>query len=232
MKKLFLGVAFLSAAILSKAQTADEIVGKHIEALGGKTNIDKVQSVVMEGGMEAQGVTVSLTVTKVAGKLSRQDINVMGMKGYDLTTAKDGWTYMPFMGQTTPVEKTGDVLKTAQLDMDIADNLCNYQARGNKVELQGKGDVSGVDCYKLKYTTTSTGDSAIVYVNPSDWMITRVSTVKNVNGQDFPVTIDFSNYKEVDGMKFPFTMSTIQGAITFSNIKVNPVIDEKLYLHE
>lgn len=230
MKKLFLGIALLSAVVFAKAQTAEEIVNKHIEALGGKANIEKVKAVAMEGGMEAQGVSVNLKVTKVSGKLSRQDISVMGMTGYDLTTDTSGWIFMP--GQPAAIQKTGDILKMAQADLAIADNLYNYQAKGNKVELLGKEDVSGVDCYKMKYTSAATGDTALVYVNPNDWMISRVATVKSLNGESIPVTVDFSDYKDTDGMKFPYTMSMAQGAITFSSIKVNPIVDEKLYKHE
>lgn len=231
MKKFFLGVALLTAFAFAKAQTAEEIVNKHIEAIGGKANYDKLQNVVMEGSMSAQGATINLTITKVLGKLSRQDISVMGMTGYDLTTDKDGWTFMPFMGQSSPVEKTGDMLKASQQELDFSDALYNYQAKGTTIELQGKEDVSGTDSYKLRLTSKA-GDVETVYVDPATFFINRVSSIKKLNGQEFPVTIDFSDYKDVEGVKFPFNMGTPQGSIVFSSIKANQTIDDKLYKHE
>jgi hypothetical protein len=218
---------------VSKAQTADEIVNKHIEARGGKATIDKLQSVVMEGSMSAQGATVNVVFTKVVGKLNRQDISVMGMNGYDLTTDKDGWTFMPFIGQTAPVEKTGDALTEAQKQLGIFsdDVLMDYQAKEAKLELQGKEDVNGTDCFKLKLTSKS-GDSATYYVDPSTYQIARISTLKQFNGQSIPVSVDLSDYKDVEGVKFPFSMGTQQGTIVFTSIKVNQPVDEKKYKHE
>lgn len=235
MKKIFLGVAFLSAFAFAQAQTVDEIVNKHVEARGGKANFDKLQSVVMEGSMNTQGTDVNLKFTRVAGKLSRQDINVpaANMSGYDITTDKDGWTFMPFMGQTSPVEKTGDALKEAQKQLAVIsdDALIGYQDKGTKIELQGKEDVSGTDCFKLKMTSIS-GDSSTIYVDPATYQITRISTVKKFNGMDIPATVDLSDYKDVGGIKFPFTMGTQQGNIVFTSIKINQSVDEKLYKHE
>jgi hypothetical protein len=234
MKKLFLGVTLLSAFAFAKAQTVEEIATKHVEALGGKANIAKLQNVVMEGSMSAQGVTVNLTFTRVPGKLYRQDINVeaMGLKGYDLTTDKDGWTFMPFLGQTTPVEKTGDTLKAAQQQLGLFsdDGLYDYQAKGNKVELQGKEDINGTENFKIKVTDAS-GEVSTVYINPATYYITRVSTIKKINGMEMPMTVDLSDYKDVDGVKLPFSMGTPQGNVVFSSIKANQTIDEKVYKH-
>lgn len=233
MKKIFLGVALLSAFTYAKAQTIEEIATRHVEAIGGKTNIDKLQNIVMEGSISAQGAVVNLTFTKVKDKLFRQDISVMGMTGYDLTTEKDGWTYMPFAGQATPVEKAGDALKESQkqLSMLSDDVLYNYQDKGHKLELQGKADVSGTNCFKLKLTD-KLGDTSTVYVDPATYYITRISTIKSFNGQAIQATVDLFDYKEVEGVKFPFTMGTPQGNVTFTSIKVNQPIDEKLYKHE
>ncbi len=233
MKKLFVSIAFLSAVTFSKAQTADEIVNKHIEARGGKASLDKLQTVVMEGSMSAQGVTVNMVFTKVMGKLSREDISVMGMNGFDLTTDKEGWTFMPFKGQTTPVEKTGDALKEAQKGLGTFSNdmLIGYQANDNKLELQGKEDISGTDCFKLKLTSKS-GDSSTYYIDPFTYQIVRIISVKQFNGQSIHVSVDLSDYKDVDGLKFPFSMGMPQGMIVFTSIKVNQPVDEKKYKHE
>ncbi|RYE16641.1 MAG: outer membrane lipoprotein-sorting protein [Sphingobacteriaceae bacterium] len=228
MKKLFLGAALLSAVLTIKAQTVDEIVGKHLAAVGGKANLDKVKNVMMEGSMDAMGNKVDVKVVKVPGKLYRQDISVMGMNGYNIVTDTSGWMFMPFAGQTSPEPLSGDMLKGAQGELSIADALVDYQAKGNKLQLQGKEDIAGSDSYKM-LVVSATGDSSTVYVDVNTSLITRTSVVRSMMGQEMTVNIDYSDYKDVDGLKFPFTMGMQQGTITFSSIKTNQTVDPKLY---
>jgi hypothetical protein len=53
MKRIFANTLLFSAVIFSsfavKAQTADEIIDKYIDAIGGKENWKKVNSIKMEG---------------------------------------------------------------------------------------------------------------------------------------------------------------------------------------
>ena len=230
MKKLFLGTALLAAVLTIKAQTVDEIVSKHLTAVGGKSNLDKIKNVVMEGSMDAMGNKVDVKVVKVPGKLYRQDISVMGMNGYNLITDTSGWMFMPFAGQTSPEPLSGDMLKGAQGELNVGDGLVDYKTKGNKLELQGKEDVAGTDCYKM-LVISSAGDSSTVYVDVNTSLINRTTVVRSVMGQEMTVNIDYSDYKDVDGIKFPFTMGMPQGTITFSNIKTNQTVDPKLYNH-
>jgi hypothetical protein len=82
MKKLLLSFAFFGASLMAMAQTADEIIEKHIAAIGGKENWKKVTSMVMVGKLNVMGRDVDVTITGVHLKGSRQDISVAGMNGY------------------------------------------------------------------------------------------------------------------------------------------------------
>jgi len=70
MKKTFSSLLVLTAFIglSASAQTADEIISKHIDALGGKDAIAKVTSLYMEGSMQVMGNEAPTTVTVLAGK--------------------------------------------------------------------------------------------------------------------------------------------------------------------
>jgi hypothetical protein len=111
MKRLILLIFTIAAFEFTYAQTAAEIVNKHIEAIGGLDAWKKVNSMVMTGTIKIQSAEIGLTQTVLNGKGSRQDISAMGMNGYMIVTPTAGWNFMPFQGQKTPEPITADDLK-------------------------------------------------------------------------------------------------------------------------
>jgi hypothetical protein len=206
----------------AQAQTVDEVINKHIAALGGKENLNKIQNVVMEGSLNIQGNDIALTLTRVNKKLNRQDISAMGMNGFDMTTDKDGWRYMPFQGMQKPEPKTEDEVKKGQNGLDINGPFVDYAAKGNKVELQGKEDVEGAACYK----------EVTYYVDIASGMINRAKENRKMNGEDTEMVTDFSDYKDVEGVKMAFTITQQIGTISISSIKVNQTIPDSAFKHD
>ena len=231
MKKLLIAFASLSVISFAQAQTADEVINKHIDSLGGKEKIEKIQNVVMEGSLTIQGAPIAVIITQVQGKLSRQDINAMGMKGYDFVSDKEGWTFMPFQGMQKPEPKTAEDVKESQSDLDIAGSLYNYAAKGHKVELLGKEDVEGTECHKLKLTL-ATGKEVTYFIDPTSYLVVRTKEKKKFNGQEMELSVDYSDYKNVEGVKMAYSITQPFGTVVMSSIKANQTIDEKLYLHE
>ena len=106
---------FAVAAMMSiqsvKAQTADEVIDKYLTALGGKEKILSLKSVKKVGSLNVQGMDVGVTVTRVQGVGSRNDISVPGMgEGFQVVNPMKGWDFMPFMGQASPEEVSVDKL--------------------------------------------------------------------------------------------------------------------------
>lgn len=234
MKNLLVFAMLILALVFvqfSQAQTVDEVINKHITALGGKDNLLKIQNVVTEGSLTVQGADIAVTLTQVNKKLARQDISAMGMTGFDMLTDKDGWSYMPFNGMTKPEPKTDDDVKESQNDLDIAGPLVDYAAKGHKVELMGKEDVDGTECYKLK-VTFSTGKDETYYIDPATNMIIRTKKITKANGQDTEIQTDYSDYREVEGVKMPFSVGLPFGTLLISSIKVNQTIPESAYKHD
>ena len=85
MKRFFLAVLSIPAVSFSYAQTADEIIDKHITAVGGLDSWKKVNSMVSTGTLQIQSAEIALSQTILNNKGSRLDISAMGMNEAGLT---------------------------------------------------------------------------------------------------------------------------------------------------
>ncbi len=229
---LFVVTAFSIATV--KAQTADEIVNKHIEAIGGMENWKKVNSVVLTGTMSVQGMSLDVITTVLHNKGSRQDINAMGMNNYQILTPTAGWSFFPIQGQQAPEAMTADDVKEGQTDLDAQGSLIDYKAKGHTVELIGKEDVDGTECFKLKLAL-KTGKTETYFIDPKTYYIVKSVSIKKANGQEAEVSTGLSNYQKLpEGIVIPMSVSVPFGpGVNFdyiiSKVEVNKAIDEAIF---
>lgn len=222
-------LTFAVAAYTVQAQTADEIVSKHVTAIGGADAWKKVNSVVTEGKLTVQGAEVNVTATVLNGKGSRQDIAVMGMNGYQIMTPTAGWSFMPFQGQQKPEPVTEEQVKEGADQLDAQGALVDYKAKGHAVEYLGKDDVEGTECYKLKVTHKS-GKTETIFVDPASYYIVKSISKQKANGQEMDVTTTLSNYKKLpEGIVVPMTVGLPFGEMNITKVEVNKPVDEAIF---
>lgn len=233
MKNLRIAL-FALASLISftvSAQTADEVVAKHIEALGGKEKLATLKSLRMETNLSVQGMEIPVIVTRVHNVGQRVDISAMGMDGYIINTPTAGWSFMPFMGQSAAEAMPEDQVKEASDELDLQGVLFNYQEKGNKVELLGKEDVDGTECFKLKLTTKA-GKERTFFVDPKNYYILRTVAKAVVMGQEQEVTVNYGDYKKTEeGFVFAHSIGGAfgQGDMTVTKLEVNKPVDEKVF---
>ena len=221
-------LAFISVATLH-AETVDEIINKHLDAIGGKDAWRKITCIRMEGTTTVQGSDIAMTFTRVQRKGARMDISVMGMSGYTILTPTDGWTYMPFQGQTKPEPMTADDVKAAQDELDLQGELVDYKDKGNTVELLGKEDVDGTECWKLKVTFKG-GLIRTNFIDPATYYIIKHTDKMTVNGQEHEQSINFSNFKKLpEGIVVPMTIGSGMGDVVLKKVEINGKVDDSLF---
>jgi hypothetical protein len=153
----------------------------------------------------------------------------MGMTGYQIVTPTEGWNYMPFQGQTTPEAMTAEDLAEYQDDLDAQGNLIDYAAKGHTVELMGKDDVDGTECFKLKITKKG-GKSETIFVDPKSYLILRSVELRKANGQEIEVATNYSNYEKLpEGIIVPKSMTLPFGELIISKITINGDVDETAF---
>lgn len=229
---LFVATAFSFATV--KAQTADEVITKHIEAIGGLENWKKVTSLVQTGTMAVQGMNIDVVNTIVHNKGSRQDINIMGMNNYVIITPTAGWSYMPVQQKTEVEPMTEEQVKQGQDALDVQGSLVDYKAKGHTVELLGKEDVDGTECFKLKVTKKD-GGVETNFIDPKTYYIVKSTQVKKADGQEAEVSYSFSNFTKLsEGIVVPMGMTVPLGPgfnadFTIAKVEVNKAIDESIF---
>ncbi|MEO5783867.1 MAG: hypothetical protein ABIQ07_11370 [Ginsengibacter sp.] len=229
MKKFFLLIIAIAVFGFTYAQTADEIVAKHVEAIGGLDAWKKVNSMVTTGTIKIQGAEIGVSQTVLNGKGSRQDIIAMGMNGYQIVTPAAGWNFMPFQGQKAPEPITADDLKEAQDELDAQGSLVDYKTKGHTIEYLGTDDVEGVDALKLKETLKS-GKVQTIFLDPKTYYIIRVISKQKANGKEVDVTTNLSNYQKLpEGIMVPWSIGLPFGEMTIAKVEINKPVDENIF---
>ncbi len=232
MKKLIalgitLFVAFQSISV--SAQDLNEIVKNHIAAIGGADNWSKLKSMTSEMTMKAQGAEIKVVVNLIPKKAMRADIEVMGMNGYQIMTDKEGWSFMPFAGQTKAEPSTPDDVKAAQDNLDIVDQLITYKDYGKKIDYLGKDDVEGTECHKIALTNKE-GEVTTFFIDPSTYYVIKEVSKKKANGKEFEMTKTYGNYKKLEeGIVFPMLSGGDQGEMEITKVTINKPIDEAMF---
>lgn len=218
-------------SLWSIGQTADEIISKHIEAIGGKENWKKVNSIRQEGSISVQGMEIPVITTTVHNKATKQEFSAMGMSVYSIITTDGGWSYNPMMGQAEPEAMGEEQLKYGVYQLDAQGEFIDYKEKGHAVEKLENEDVDGVSCYKIKLNRKG-GTSTTFFFDPKSYYIIRNSSAINAGGQSIELVMNLSNHQKLpEGIVIPHTMenSQIPAPLNITKVEINGKIDEAIF---
>ena len=223
-------VIMLTAFSQIRAQTADDVINRYFDAIGGKDKIAQIKSIHMENTVEAMGGEGPSTITILNGKGYRLDSEVNGSKITQVFTDKGGWMINPFMGGTTPQAIPDDVYKQSKERLDVGGPLFNYAAKGTKVVLDG----TEAGAYKLKVTTADSVEMEL-FIDSASYNLVKVVSSATMMGQTMDVTTTFSDFKKSDfGVVFPNTTEISYGGqfdITskVKKLEINQPVDPAIF---
>ncbi len=190
----------------------ETIFNNYLKAIGGKDAVKGVNSVMMMAQAEIQGQKLDLEMkTTSTGKSA----TVVAMGGNPISKQVfNGETgFMVAQGQN--IQYTDEQIAAAKVE---ANPFPELSAEGAKI--MGIEAVDGKDAYKVAMTE----DTSNFYDVETGLKVKSVKTVSQ-GGQTMSVPTGYSNYKEVKGVKFPFTISQSFGPQSFefnvSEVKIN-----------
>lgn len=227
LKTIFIA-SFMMAAVGVSAQNVDEIVQKHIAAMGGMDKLNALKTVKMEGNLNVQGTDVAIVMTKKHQEGLRMDMEIMGSSNYQLANKTKGWVFMPIMGQTEPTEMTPEQFAGVNSQLDLQGTLVNYKAKGIALELVGTEKVENNDAFKMKVTRD--GKVSYIFVDAKTFFVVKTTSKAAGPEGEMEVESGFADYKQnADGFWFAYSLTSANGTIIFDKITTNLVVDNKLF---
>lgn len=216
-------------AQLAQAQTLDDVLEKHIAAMGGKEKLATLNSFRMEGNLNYQGTDVGIVITKLHDKGARTDISVMSSENYRIVTPAGGTVFMPVFGQASPSDMPADQVKAEQIFLDLHGIFVNYKEKGTQATLAGKETVDGIECYKIT-ATFKNGYTTNFFIDTKTDRLYKTTGKAIVNGAETESFTIYTNYKQTaDGYWFAYTTSNSRGQTDFDKIETNIKIDETIF---
>ncbi|WP_298475205.1 outer membrane lipoprotein-sorting protein [uncultured Maribacter sp.] len=245
MKTLKLCIAVLTLAFITpiQAQTADEIINSYFENIGGIEKLKSVSGVKMTAKMNQQGMEIPLEIIQLKDGRQMTLINFQGKEikqGVFDGEILWGHNFMTMKAEKSDTETTNNFKLNSN---DFPDSFMNYKEKGYTVELLGKETIDGAETFKVKLVKEPVmvdgkeeEDVSFYYFDAENFVPIAIhSEVKSGPGKGMTSEVILSDYQEVDGIYFPFSLTQgVKGQagspITIDSIVLNPEIDDSSFV--
>ena len=209
--------------------SADQILDKYLQALGGAQKLAAITSFVAKGTYQGYA-ELEKSPIEIAAKAPGQRVTIIHTSNGNWTTTYDGrtgWVAEP--GRPVPLlELTGQFLEAVKVDADLA-----FPARIKQSFTQWRvGYPTMVNDHEVEVLQgTSSGDFPVkLYFDKESGLLLRQMRYTNSPVGLNPTQIDYTDYRDVSGVKMPFRWMTTwtdgKASTELSEIKVNtPVAD-------
>ena len=238
--RLVVPVLVLACSEAAFAQSANDIVERHLTASGGRAVLGKVTSRSIEGAITLTTPVGDLMGTvelmnKTPNKertLIKLDLTALGAGEVTFDQRFDGTSGIvldPVQGNR---DITGEQLE-AMKNGAFPTPLLDYASRGITLTLSGKEKVGDRDAYVLVFQPKA-GPAVKEYIDAETYLIAKtVATVEAPQVGKLEQTTEMTDYRDVDGLKVPFSIKTSSSVQTItvkvSKVQHNIPIDDSLF---
>ncbi len=241
--KLFLVALTVGFATSVCAQTADEIINNYFENTGGIENWRAIEGLKMSAKVNNGGMEIPIEIVQLKGGKQMTVINFQGQ------TIKqnvfDGETLWSTNFMTQKAEKSDSEVAAMfkNESNDFPDSFLDYKDKGYTVELIGKEDMDGTECFKIKLVKEPViidgkeeEDISYYFFDTENFVPIAIQKEIKMGPSKGKISeVTFSDYQEVGDVYMPFSMS--QGLkdgpsspITMEKIELNPEVDDKEFM--
>ena len=210
--------------------TAEQVIADYIKAVGGQANIDKLKDITVTSNATVQGMALTLVQQQKGNdKFATQVMMNNNPLQRVIINGDKGKMEAPMQGVNK--ELTRDELATQKLEVSQFPAL-QYAKLGVKTKLTGMEKVDGRDAYAVEVTLPN-GQKSVHYFDKGTGL--RLKEVNNLQTPQgvLTQTKSYSNYKEVNGVKFPHVVETVVGPQTIKaevqNIEVNKNLSDDTF---
>ncbi len=183
---------------------------------------------MIQGGIEIPFIQMAKRPDKI-----RVEGTFQGLTFIQTYNGKEGWSLNPFAGVTDPQPMSEDELKGMRYQADMDGMLWNWNEKGYTVTFDGKDDMEGTSCFKIKLDTKE-GDSFTYYIDADSYLMLRLNTKMKRMENEMESDTYFSNYMMVEGIAVPAKIETkmkeqLVATLIIDKVELNTELDDTLF---
>lgn len=203
---ILLVAGWLSASLVASpvhAQSIEEVLQRHGDALGGTARWQAVRTIRMTGRATAGPGREALVTREIKrpGRV-RTEFTFQGTTGVFAVDGKRGWQISPLTGILEPRLMDPDEAQAAIAQAEPESALATARKQGATLALIGHEDVSGRSALHVRVTAKS-GTTQDHFVDAETFLTLRTNTSRRVGGRAVEVETTFSDYRSVGGLVLP-----------------------------
>lgn len=209
----------------------DEVLARYVEASGGEKAIAAATSRIVRGTVDVTGLSHGGTYESYQQAPNKFYLLV---QAYPFGTAKSGYNgrvaWMTSNAKTNIIKNPGDVAYFASVATFLSP--VGLKQKYAKVTLAGASQIGFRDVYVLELQP-ATGSVERLYLDTKTYLPVRFNKVQISGNTKIPVQIYLDDWRAVDGIQFPFSMTesmpNLSMSFTITEIRHNIPIDAGLF---
>lgn len=225
------GQATATPAPTPAGPTADQILAKYLDALGGQAAIDKLKTLVMKG-----------TYTGANGAALSYEVNMAAPdKFYIIVTAPQGTIERGFDGKVGWEKSARGVNEIMGAGLDDLKSMFLFyrnlklKEQFTQLRLGRRDKIGDREVITMGARTADNRREQLFFDAQSGLLLRRIRYTPTMIGI-IPEQTDFDDYRDVEGVKFPFTVKVAAVEVgnpiatrNYAEIKLNVPIDDSKF---
>ncbi len=208
--------------------TGIDVIQKYVDAVGGESAMRNIEDLTINMSAIIQGMEIDMVIQqKAPGKFK----SVMSMGGNVMQQQVFDGTRGKISGMQGTMELEGDMLEELKIQALMNPEL-TYEERGFDLSLEGVENVAGKVAFRVKITSPRDHTITEFFDSETFLKLRTVVTQDTPMGEMAQIT-DYEDYREVEGMKFPFLMKQQAGPQAFdmqvNSIEINQGLDDEVF---
>jgi hypothetical protein len=220
-----------AAASSSPAPSADQILDRYVQAIGGSAAWKKLTSRVSTGTIDVPDMNLSGTI-EIREKAPNHLLAIIIINGASFRQGFDGavaWTDDPQNGLHL---ESGAELEDTRRDADFYHPL-DLRSLYSKFTVTGVEKVGDRDAHVLEASRAG-ADPDKLYFDTQSGLVLRIFSKHHTADGLTTIQEDMEDYREVDGVKLPFTVHQTSPdssfIIKFAEVRQNVELDDSQFL--